>query len=518
MKKILNARLCLLPLLLMIVALLPACKKMNDSSNAGAPSITSVRLYHPSPKDTLIGTGNLNADTSFTGHSGKYVVIIGHNLQNATNITFDGVPASFNTALFAPNSAVVSIPYIEFSKIDTAKLYTIQYTTPAGSTSFAFKLGPPAPTISAVSDVFAAPGDSVYLYGSNLVLVQQFSYGGTNIPKFNSNANGTSLGFLMPATTSNKLIIVTTKSGIARDTINAKPIIYSISNCNPELGDSVYVYGNYLKTISSITFGGATITNFTEGPHGAYVKFAAPDRYSYANGTVTIGTSYGTVSTVYQVNTADKVWDGLLADCWWGNYFGVNPWGSTVEALGYRDAAYDGPMGSNTHYGNDQFGILISPVLAGGASTYFPLGNSNPTANHPRNYWMPVANLTDPPSNWAFQFDISVPRPWNGGTLYISTEFAGDSYVARYEPWKIPGSNVTKSFKTKGWQTVIIPLSEFRSKVNELGDGVSITQISQLLGGTGTNSYNMTLKNFDTSPTATDFKVAIDNIRCVKIK
>src|SRR3954470_7388309 len=155
MKKILNARLCLLPLLLMIVALLPACKKMNDSSNAGAPSITSVRLYHPSPKDTLIGTGNLNTDTSFTGHSGKYVVIIGHNLQNATNITFDGVPTSFNTALFAQNSAVVSIPYINFSTIDTAKLYTIQYTTPAGSTTFSFKLGPPAPTMVAISDVFA---------------------------------------------------------------------------------------------------------------------------------------------------------------------------------------------------------------------------------------------------------------------------------------------------------------------------------------------------------------------------
>ena len=507
MKKILNARLCLLLLLLMIVALLPACKKINDSSNAGAPSITSVRLYHPSPQDTLIGTGNLNTDTSFTGHSGKYVVIIGHNLQNATNITFNGVPTSFNTALFAPNSAVVSIPYIEFSTIDTAKLYTIQYSTLAGSTTFAFKLGPAAPIISAVSDVFAAPGDSVYLYGSNLVLVQQLTYGGTNIPKFNSNVNGTSLGFLMPATTSDKLIIVTTKSGTARDTINAKPIIYGISNCNANVGDSVYVYGNYLKTIQSISFGGATITNFIEGPHGIYVKFVAPVSNSYASGPVTIVTSYGTVSTVYKVNTQniDKV--GLLGDMEWGDNFGFG-WGAS-EHLTYAQADFNGSMGTN----NSQFMYIDNPVLAGGASVFIPLGNSN-TGNH----WLPVANIIDPPANWALQFDISVAKPWNGGTLYIRTEFAGDSYVARYEPWKIPGSNVTKAFITKGWETVIIPLSAFKSTVNELGDGASISQISQLLGPTGANSYNMTLKNFDTSPTATGFYVAIDNIRCVKIK
>jgi hypothetical protein len=141
------------------------------------------------------------------------------------------------------------------------------------------------------------------------------------------------------------------------------------------------------------------------------------------------------------------------------------------------------------------------------------LGNSN-TGNH----WVPVANVTDPPSSWALQFDISVAQPWKGGTLYIRTEFAGDTYVARYEPWKIPNSNVTKAFITKGWQTVIIPLTNFRSKVDEVGDGVSITQISQLLGPTGANSYNMTLKNFGSSSVATGFYAAIDNIRCVKIK
>jgi len=503
MKKKSYLRLCFLPLLFMIVALSPACKKNADGGSSAPPVIAAIKNYVASPNDTVLHSAVAK---------GQWVVITGQNLQNATQIYFDGVPASFNTALFAPGSAVVQIPNIDFGKIDTAKLYTVKYVTGAGSTTFAFKLGPPAPTISAVSDVFAAPGDSVYVYGTNLILVQQFSYGGTKIPKFNSNANGTSLGFLMPATTSDKFIIVTTKSGTARDTINAKPIIYGISYVNPKLGDSVYVYGAYLKTIESISFGGATITNFTEGPHGAYVKFSAPDENSYSSGPVTIVTSYGTISTVYKVNTQNNDKVGLLGDMEWGDNFGFG-WGQ-FEHLTYAQADFNGSMGTN----KSQFMYIDcpkdNPVLAAGAKVDIPLGNSN-TGNH----WVPVANITDPPANWALQFDISVAKPWKGGTLYINTEFASnDQYVARYEPWKIPGTNKTVAFKTKGWQTVIIPLSEFRSKVDQLGDGESITKIINLLGPTGASKYNMYLKNFGSSSVETGFYAAIDNIRCVKIK
>src|SRR5579872_4449101 len=159
MKKKPFIRLCLLPLLLAMVALIPACKKNTESGLA--PVITSVRIYNPSPKDSLLSTGNPKTDSTWTGGIGRYVVIIGQNLQNATHIEFDGVPASFNPALFAPNSAVVQIPTIMYATIDTTKLYTLSYKTAGGSTTFSFKLGPAAPTITAISNVFANPGDSV---------------------------------------------------------------------------------------------------------------------------------------------------------------------------------------------------------------------------------------------------------------------------------------------------------------------------------------------------------------------
>jgi hypothetical protein len=500
MKKNLDIRLYLLPLLLMVVALLPACKKNNEGSS-NPPVITGVRSYVASPNDTVL--------TSAVP-KGQWVVITGQNLKSATRIEFDGVPATFNSVLFAENSAVVQIPQITFSTIDTAKLYTVKVTTTGGATSFNFKLGPPAPVVWGISDVFAAPGDSVYLFGGNLLFVQSLTYGGLPVPHFNTTLYGDSLGFVMPSgMQSSKLVVVKAKSGTAVDSITAKPIITGISYVNPKLGDSVYVYGAYLKTIRSLVFGGATITNFTEGPRGAYVKFVAPDENSYSSGPVTIVTSYGSASTVNKVNTQNNDKVGLLGDFEWGDNFGFG-WGQFEHLTGeWEYPQFNGPMGKD----HSQMMVIDcpkdNPVLAAGAKQDIPLGNSN-TGNH----WVPVANITDPPSSWAFQFDISVAKPWMGGTLLIKTRFAGDTYVARYEPWK----SSKAGFQTRGWETVIIPLSAFKSTVDQLGDGVSITRISDLLGPTGAGPYDMYLQNFGNSSIATGFYAAIDNIRCVKIR
>ena len=499
MKKKLGIPLYFLPLFFAMVALLPACKKNNEGST-NPPVITSVRSYVASPNDTVL--------TSAVP-TGQWVVITGHNLKSATRIEFDGVAANISPTLFAENSAVVQIPQITFATIDTAKLYTLKVTTTGGSTSFTFKLGPAAPVVWGISDVFAAPGDSVYLFGGNLLFVQSLTYGGLTVPHFNTTLHGDSLGFLMPSGVQNsKLVVVTAKSGTAVDTISAKPGIYGISYVNPKLGDSVYVYGAYLKTIQSISFGGATITDFTEGPRGAYVKFVAPDENSYASGPVTIVTSYGTTYTLYNVNTQNNDKVGLLGDFEWGDNFGFG-WGQFEHLTGeWEYPQFNGPMGKD----HSQMMVIDcpkdNPVLAAGAKMDIPLGNSN-TGNH----WLPVANMSDRPSSWALQFDISVAKPWKGGTLLIKTRFAGDTYVARYEPWK--GSKA--GFQTRGWQTVVIPLSAFKSTVDQLGDGVSITQISDLLGPTGAGPYDMYLQNFGNSSIATGFYAAIDNIRCVRI-
>ena len=502
MKKIyniINAGLLLLSVAMSLIVLMTSCKKTAEP----APVITSVINYVASPGDSVLS--GLVPD-------GQWVAITGQHLQNALQITFNGVPATFNNALFSSNSVVVQIPSIVFSTIDTNKLNTIEYTTPGGTTIFTFKLTPAAPTITAISNVFANPGDSVFIYGENLVLVQSFSYGGTNIPSFKSDYYGTSLGFVMPnpAPTSGN-VVVTTKSGTVVFKIEATPTITAISNENANTGDSVYVYGTYLKNIQTFTFSGVAITSFVTSSDGSFVAFKLPSISQ--SGPASITTAFGTVSTVYDVYNAYNVkWagdatTGILANMEWGNAFGWQWWGgSRLSVVTNGGWITDCPeMTGNT-------GMFISikdgPLAAGASGSQIPIGGA---------LWVPAANLTDPVGNWALKFEVNIPSTWNGGSIRIQTGFTS-SYTALFEPWQT-SSTTTSAYSTTGWRTVTIPLSRFLSTDATLGEGrgTPVTSLSNLLGPDKTGC-NVRIKNYATSATSTGFYAGFDNFRIVKIK
>lgn len=515
MKKILDIRFYFLPLLLAMVALFPACKKNNE--NGAAPIVTSVRLYNPSPKDSLLSTGS-PTDPLLSGGAGRYVVIIGKNLQNATEIDFDGVAATFNTALFAPNSAVVQIPNIVFSTIDTTKLYTINYKTPGGSTTFSFKLGAPAPTISAISNVFANPGDSVYLYGANLVLVQNFVYGGTKISSFQSSVDGSTLGFLMPASTSTRLINVTTKFGTAIDTIKATPTITGISDEDAIAGDSVYIYGTYFKSISAVSYAGVSIDPSTlkMSKDLKSIGFVVP-ALSQA-GPVSVTTVFGTATTVYNVNDyatniiGNMEWDINSA------FFGYGWNGGSLYVCfppgdwrGYNPL-FSGGITTNGSYNHSEYSTMFAEMQ----NDIVKPGDDGGNIYWSTEQWVPKANLGDDPSSWALKFEINVPANWNGGTLVIKTNVSNSPYVARWEPWRQTGH----AYKTKAWMTVTVPLSAFRATDATLGEGMGkpLAQIIDLIGTTGSIDMHTYIHNYDSSNTATGFLGGFDNLRVVKIK
>jgi hypothetical protein len=488
MKK--KSYLCLffLPLFVMIVALLPACKK--NAENGAPPVISNIRSYVASPNDTVLHNAVAN---------GQWVVITGQNLKNATQIYFDGVPASFNSALLASNSAVVKIPAIQFSTIDTAKLYTVQYATTGGSTTFSFKLGPAAPTVTAISNVFAAPGDSVHLYGANLVLIQRFLYGGTPISSFKSSLDGASLGFLMPAQTPTDQILLVAKSGTVNLKIVATPTITGISNENANPGDSVFVYGTYLKSIESLSFAGTPITSFKETSDGSSVRFVLPALTK--SGPVSVATKFGTTATVYNVN---DVVTGRISDWEWGGNFNWQWWGGSY----YTSGSADFPGNSS------QYMVLKTSVLSPAEGNTY----SNYAIRMNGAQWVPTSNVSDPVGNWAFKFEVNVSKSWNGGTIDIISGI-DSSPIARWEPWQ-KNAATTASYKTNGWITVTIPLSSFRKTDPTLGEGKGdpISKIADLLGSTGNSSCFVYIHNYNTSATATGFYGAFDNFRVVKIK
>jgi hypothetical protein len=498
MKRKLDIRLYVLSLLFAMVALIPACKKSNDSG--AAPIISAVRNYAVSPNDTVLHSALAK---------NQYVVITGQNLQNATSISFDGVPASFNSALLASNSAVVQIPNIVFTQIDTTKLFTVTYKTTAGTTTFSFKLGAPPPVIATISNVFAIPGkDSLFLYGSNLGPIKSFSYGGVTIshPNFRVSVAGDSVFFKMPVGQTNKLIILATPFGTARDTINATPVISSISNENANPGDSVWVYGNYLNGITSFSFAGVQIGSYTvttfPNTTATIVGFVMPSNAQPA--PVIVTTPFGTGKTVF--NVQDRATGSILSlDYGTGNY-GWQYWGGANVTSGNSDFP-----------GNSQSYAILNngPLSSGEGNNYssYAIRIQNET-------WVPSAHIGDPPSNWAVKFEVSIPKPWNGTTIAISTDANNSSYIYRWEPWQITPTK-RAAITTGGWRTVTIPLSWFRANDPTLGygEGLPLANIADLTGAAGNNPQSFFIDhNYGSATSATGFYGAFGNIRVVKIK
>jgi len=479
-----------------LILLMPACKK---SAVEPGPVITGVNKYAASPGDSVL---------SGLVPNGQWVAITGQNLQNALQITFDGVPATFNNALFAPNSVVVQIPSIVFSTIDTTKLNTIQYTTRGGTTTFSFKLSPAVPAITAISNVFANPGDSVFIYGTDLILVSKFIYGGTTISSFKSNLTGTTLGFIMPtpAPVSGNAV-VTTKGGTANFKIAAIPTITGVSNENAIQGDSVYVYGTYLKNIQTISFAGTAITSFKPSTDGSSVGFALPALSQ--SGPVSITTNFGTATSVYNVN---DIGTGSISNWEWSGNFNWQWWGGASLTSGDPNSGWP-PYNPDFTGNSSLYMVLKNGVLTAGEGNTF----SNYAILMNGAQWIPTGNINDAIGNWAFKFEVNIPQTWNGGSIDVMS--SDQTYISRWEPWQI-SSTVTAAYTTKGWRTITIPFTEFRKNDATLGDGkgASMTKFADLLGASGNSGCTVYIHNYSTSATATGFYGAFDNLRVVKIK
>lgn len=395
---------CIRCLMLFSVAValmfLPSCKK--DAINA--PVITGVRNYAPASGDSLI-------------HSlvpGQWVVLLGHNLKNAVQITFDGISTNFNPGLFSDTSAVVQIPsVIPFPSIPAEQLNTIHYVTPEGATTFRFQIVAPPPTITSISNENANANDSVYLYGLNFFFIQGITFAGTQISAYSASGDGTSVGFVLPALSQSGPVIISTQSGADTTEYNVNDVTTG-ALCN-------------FDNVNTLSWGTNTDNNSTNFPGNR-------DYYAILN-------------------------NGILSA-------GDNQWW------------------------NWQRGI-----------------NSNGVQ------WLPVSSLNDPVDKYAVKFEISVPTAWNGTSIFIVKDYNWN-YLARYEPWR-DANGATFSFTTRGWHTVSIPLSMFRTNN---GKGTAAPDLTTLLGSSANGSINIYSINDGSSPTATGLNAAIDNIRVVRIK
>lgn len=374
-----------------------------------------------------------------------------------------------------------------------------------------------APVITEVRNYEAAPNDTivnklmpgqwVVLKGSNLKDAVKIAFNGIAVDFnggiFSDNYAVVQLPSVIafPSIPEEKLntIEVVTPNGSTIfniDIVAGSPELTGISNENPVEGEVVTIFGTNLFLVNEVVFSGTTITDYELSDSGTSISFVMPNIVS--GGIVSVTTASGTVSTVFNVNSATV--EGFL------NFDGI---GSMAWGTGTSNSSTEFPG----NHGN--YAILNNQVLSAGDGTWWGWERS---INTGAGQWVPTADLSLDLDQFALKFEINVPGDWNGTSILILKDYNWN-FVARYEPWKVSASK-TVNYTTDGkWKTVTIPLNEFRSKKDNIdGTGDSASSLTELLGNSGNGSMLIYTTNSGSTPTATAFRGAIDNIRIVKIK
>ncbi|CAH0304511.1 MULTISPECIES: glycan-binding surface protein [unclassified Pedobacter] len=365
------------------------------------------------------------------------------------------------------------------------------------------------PVITGVRNYVPSPGDSlltrvgtgkwVVITGSNLKGALQIYFNGVKGSFNDAWFSDTSAIVLMPAVIPfplvepsqlNTIRFVTTKgeTTFSFPIVAPAPTISEISNESANPGDSVTIKGLNFFFIQRVSYAGVEVTGFKGANDGTVISMAVPASVS-TPGPVIVTTKSGTATTFYNVHDFTT---GVL-----NNYDGINTfsWGSDVS-----NSAVNFP-GNNGNYG-----ILKATNIPAGNGSWWEGGRS---INTNAVQWVPTANLQDTLNKYSLKFEIAVKKPWTDGSIQIVKDYTF-TYSAFYRPWKnANGSN--GSFKTNGWQTVTVPLSNF------LKNGLPSPTLTELLGSTGNGAINVTFTN-DGSTVVTDFEAAIDNIRIVKTR
>ncbi len=171
--------------------ILSSCKK-NDVSTptaSGPPTIERVRLTDPTTKDSSLTQTTL----------GSTIAIIGTNLATAQKVIFNGYSLGVNPSYATDNVLIItvhdSVPTIATNPNVKDELTVV---TAGGQATYKFKILPPRPEVTRISNEFAKPGEPVTLYCRYFYFVDTVKIGTVNITS-GITTNGTSLTFTIPA-------------------------------------------------------------------------------------------------------------------------------------------------------------------------------------------------------------------------------------------------------------------------------------------------------------------------------
>lgn len=243
----------------------------------GGTAILPGFVYVPAPVITSV--------TPITAVPGTTVTITGINFTGTTSVRFGGVSArDFTVVSDSVITAVVSGGG------------NVAVTTPGGTAiSTGFTTIPP-PIITGFTPAIAASGATVTIEGVNFVGVRRVSFGGVEPTSFTVVSPMRITAVLGTGATGS--VSVTTTAGTASLTgfvFAAPPTITNFTPTSAGAGTAITISGTNFLSVSSLSFGGTTVANFTVVSPTQIVAVLATDA-NIRSGDVSLTTVGGTVA------------------------------------------------------------------------------------------------------------------------------------------------------------------------------------------------------------------------------
>lgn len=340
------------------------------------------------------------------------------------------------------------------------------------------------------------PGDYVVLQGSNFTGVKAVYFDGAKATINTALSSDKNVPIAIPFTIPfanitdaqfNTIVMITNTGKVTyKFPITAPtPYISSISNEMPNAGDVITLNGNGLFAIKSIVFpGNIPATVFLADSTGAFTSVQVPAGVT-TMGPVIVTTKFGTSTAAINAVLNDTNDVFLNFD----DKNGFTPWGPLPKL--------DSSVVSPSIQGNrGKFLYWYAKGVTPG--TYWVGDLATPTDGSKLTYPVTIQK-TEPASNLAMKLEVNIPLGMTSGTITFEFNY-GHGYA--YSPWLINGSTRVTVI-TKGWQTLMLPLSMFPG-VSTYGDIIGQPmEIFYVNGGGGVTQ---------------DVIMGFDNFRIVKVK
>jgi hypothetical protein len=276
------------------------------------------------------------------------------------------------------------------------------------------------------------------------------------------------------------------------------PSVYGLSNEMAIAGDKLYITGTNFYVIDSIIFpGGVKVSSGFEVSEGATLITVTVPEGITSGGPVVVKNIFGRALSPSDFNSKT----GMLC-----NFDDKNTyiWGSTVigDATSYPGA-------------NGQFNVLKKDNVGPSTWDWWANGMCCSTGSAS---WMSAAEMNGNISGWAVKFELFVAKPWDSGYLLLNPNSKW-AYTCRFAPWFVNGEQTI--FQPAGWNTVTVPLNQFRTKGPD-GDGTAnqALSIGNLINPDGTATLDIVFINDTHQGIASkllNVDLGIDNIRVVKL-